>query len=201
MNARTAKTLVLEVIGGTRSGYEIGRTILQKKVYFIADELGLDMGYRAHLFGPYSRIVDYARRDLVALGFVREQHWHSEDSLQTGEDLMQFNEELTEDGKAVLGNTQSEDPETSENINRFLAIIDDHAGIARNANLLSKMAKIHYIITQIMTEGPRAIYISEFPSLAQEYDWEIEDNDVDEAMQFLSDLGCFTKSEEKAEQP
>jgi uncharacterized protein YwgA len=45
-----------------------GKTLLQKRVYFLSVVLGMDLGYEAHYYGPYSEQVASLNSELKALG-------------------------------------------------------------------------------------------------------------------------------------
>ena len=53
-----------------------GRTLLQKRAYFVAQLSGvsIDLGYDAHYYGPYSAIVDNSIVRLKSLGFLAEEN-------------------------------------------------------------------------------------------------------------------------------
>ena len=49
-----------------------GKTLLQKRVYFLSVMLGVEMGYDAHYYGPYSGNVATLNSELKSLGYVSE---------------------------------------------------------------------------------------------------------------------------------
>ncbi len=51
-----------------------GKTLLQKRVFFISKKLNLDLGYKAHYYGPYSPLIENGVAQAKALGFLEERN-------------------------------------------------------------------------------------------------------------------------------
>jgi uncharacterized protein YwgA len=49
-----------------------GKTLLQKRIYFISVMLGIDLGYEAHYYGPYSEQVATLNMEMKSLGYISE---------------------------------------------------------------------------------------------------------------------------------
>ena len=49
--------LILLVIGSEEENGLRGRTLLQKKIYFLSELKGVNHGFRPHYYGPYSSLV------------------------------------------------------------------------------------------------------------------------------------------------
>ena len=66
-NEQTIRDVVLlayKAFGGTVKG----KTMLQKRVYFLSVFLNADLGYEAHYYGPYSEAVATANLEMKSLG-------------------------------------------------------------------------------------------------------------------------------------
>lgn len=50
-----------------------GRTLLQKKLYFLSVLMDVNLDFTAHRYGPYSSAVAGQLASLVGHGFVREE--------------------------------------------------------------------------------------------------------------------------------
>src|ERR1039458_8765746 len=49
-----------------------GKTLLQKRVYFLSVVLDVGLGYDAHYYGPYSEDISSANSELKSLGYISE---------------------------------------------------------------------------------------------------------------------------------
>ena len=67
----TIDILLLVVKEAGESGLR-GRTLLQKKVYFLSELMKVDLGFSAHYYGPYSGSVAGNLASLVSHGFIKE---------------------------------------------------------------------------------------------------------------------------------
>jgi len=67
----TIDVLLLVVKEAGENGLQ-GRTLLQKKVYFLSELVGIDLGFSAHYYGPYSGLVAGNLASLVNHGFLDE---------------------------------------------------------------------------------------------------------------------------------
>jgi uncharacterized protein YwgA len=70
MNVRD---LVLAVVQGEPQQKMVGRTLLQKKVFFVNELLKGTIAFLPHYYGPYSREVASAVDSLVSAGLLTER--------------------------------------------------------------------------------------------------------------------------------
>src|SRR5688572_30485443 len=77
-----------------------GKTMLQKRMYFLSVMLGVDLGYGPHYYGPYSAAVAAANADLKGVGFLGERSspWGFD---HRGFEMARYDYELTEAGQRV----------------------------------------------------------------------------------------------------
>ena len=69
----TMDILLLVVKSAGENGLARGRTLLQKKVYFLSQLMNIDLGFSAHYYGPYSGLVAGNLASLVNHGFLEER--------------------------------------------------------------------------------------------------------------------------------
>lgn len=64
--------LILLVVSKEEEQSLRGRTLLQKKLYFLSMLKRVDFGFRPHYYGPYSSWVAENLDTLVGIGFLKE---------------------------------------------------------------------------------------------------------------------------------
>ncbi|MCC7104580.1 MAG: hypothetical protein IT307_05505, partial [Chloroflexi bacterium] len=69
----TINDAILAVIGASGQTGVRGRTLVQKKLYFLSVLMAEDFGFTSHFYGPYSSLVAQQLGALVAAGFVTEE--------------------------------------------------------------------------------------------------------------------------------
>ena len=154
-----------------------GRTLLQKRMYFLSVLVGEDFQFTPYYYGPYSsRVTDQ-------LGALREAAFVSEQSELYGTsgpfgEMRRFDYNLTSDGKELV-DRHSEDMKV---YNEALSKINDHP-IVRNTRLLSAAAKVHFIVS----EHGRAT-VPEIQRWAKELGWSVEPKQVDQVVDYLEHL-------------
>lgn len=97
---------------GAFEGKIIGKTNLQKKVYFLGAGLNKvkELGYRAHYYGPYSAAVAEANSELKSLGYLSEcsTSWGGDNR---GFEIARYDFSLTEEGFKLLDRKKKENPD------------------------------------------------------------------------------------------
>ena len=102
--------LLLVVEGEGEEGL-CGRTLLQKKVYFLSALLNEPYGFTAHYYGPYSSYIAGNLESLVNSGFLHE---NTESFAKASSDRNLFGEvrrhtyTLTNDGDEVWSDIEKE---------------------------------------------------------------------------------------------
>ena len=167
-----------------------GRTLLQKKVYFLSVLRDKSYGFTAHHYGPYSSYVAGNIDSLVNCGFLREA---TESFPATSGESSLFGEirrhtySLTDDAEELWSDIEN-DPEFQE-WKRELDRINAH-DIAHDFNKLSIAAKVHYIVNW---RGKGTV--EEVKQVAKEYKWEVDNKDIEGVLSFLEVLGLVTTDE------
>src|SRR6266498_1650474 len=99
-----------------------GKTMLQKRMYFLSVMLGVNLGYGAHYYGPYSGEVASANVDLKALGFLEERSslWGVD---HRGFEMARYDYELTKAGKRIAERKANALPDLWRKIEKTAKII------------------------------------------------------------------------------
>ena len=162
-----------------------GRTLLQKKVYFLSVLMDVNFDFTAHRYGPYSSLLAGHLDSLVAHGFLNEDI-ESFDRNVFGE-IRRHTYFLTDDAEELWSDIENdpEFPKWKRELDRINA-----QDIADDFNKLSIAAKVHYIISW---RGERTI--EQIRQVAKEYKWELDDSDIEGVLSFLTELGLVTTDE------
>jgi uncharacterized protein YwgA len=81
-------------------GTMVGKTLLQKRVYFLSVVLDMGLGYDAHYYGPYSEDISNANSELKSLGYVSESSSRFGVD-QKGFEMARYDYKLTDDGERL----------------------------------------------------------------------------------------------------
>ncbi len=178
--------ILLLVVKGETDGKLRGRTLLQKKVYFLSVLTGFDLGFTPHYYGPYSSFVAAHLDGLVNYGVLRENT----------EFFATASGERTPWGE-IRKHTYiySIIPEVAEKVwsaaqkkqgfaewSQKLKSINDQK-IARDSNKLSIAAKVHYIVS---LEGNETLTLTQVQQIAEEYNWDVKAEDIEGVLSFLN---------------
>ena len=160
-----------------------GRTLLQKRAFFVTELIGNDFGLRfdAHYYGPYSATVEGTTTQLKNLGFLQESSTGF-GTVKDGFEVRRYNYSLTDDGEQLLGRLRNL-PEYNSNKNATRRVID--AGDPNYVEL-SIAAKAYFLLKN--KEGGK-MSMSELVQQAEKYNWNISPDSVDKAVRFLSAVG------------
>lgn len=164
-----------------------GRTLLQKKLYFLSILRKANFGFSAHYYGPYSSFVAEHLNGLVEDGIFKEvTEFFTTDSTERNDlgEMRRHTYFLTDEGRKAWKSTQKKDD--FPKWNRTLQKINSQE-IANDFNLLSIAAKVHYIIDW---EGEKSV--KEVCQTAKEYDWDFTEKDIAKVLSFLTELELIT---------
>ena len=184
----TIDVLLLVVKEAGEKGLQ-GRTLLQKKVYFLSELVGIDLGFSAHYYGPYSGLVAGHLASLVNHGFLDERT----EVFETTPSRNRFGEKnrytyfLTDEAEELWDDIENdtEFEEWKEKLDR----INDQK-ISEDFNKLSIAAKVHYIV-----KWRGKTTVAEVKQVAGEYGWSVQQNDIETVISFLTTLGLVTTDE------
>ena len=173
------KHAVLATVAEEGKSGLVGRTLLQKKVYFAALLSGEDFAFKPHYYGPYSPLVADATDAMVGNKFLEERVEVFPEANMFGE-IRRHTYHATDDGDRLLKSI-----ENLPGVQRFresLRRVNAHR-FAKDFNLLSVAAKVLTIrATNKQTSA------EEIKKEASRYGWSLSDPDIDKVQGFLSSL-------------
>jgi uncharacterized protein YwgA len=185
----TADKLVLLIIDEA-DGRLRGKTLLQKRAYFLSKELGLELNYRPHYYGPYSPDLEEGLSRAKALGFVQEQK-SGFGADQIGFEVCRYDYSLTEDGKEIVKTLRSRYSTECERIDQCLKRLSK-AGDKGDYVSLSIAAKAYHILT----EKGKPMTSNDIRSEAKKIGWKIEQQSLENAVSFLEKMDLVKTARE-----
>lgn len=173
--------LVLWVIAELE-GRPNGRTYLQKMCYFVGQILGLDLGYRAHHYGPYSDLISAEISFLVANGYAFESAKRFGTADTQGWEITRLDYELTERGKEGVRYLEAKHSEEARRVRAAIERVRQAGDL--NYVGLSFAAKTYWILSHAgVPLTPEHIR-----EKAKELRWQVETKDISSAAEFLERL-------------
>ena len=161
-----------------------GRTLLQKRAYFVTQLVGVDvnLGFDAHFYGPYSSVVENTLTHLKNLSFVEESATaYGIDN--AGFEMKRYDYKLTADGRKIAANLR-ESNEYKAIRNGLMLLIK--AGDP-NYMELSIAAKAFFILRK----KKEAMSKQEILREAQKFEWNIQRSSLESAVSILERLGVL----------
>lgn len=190
MNATDFLLCLIDASGGTL----YGRTLLQKRAYFVTQLLHEDfgLGFGAHYYGPYSATVEGTAAQLKNLGFLQESST-AFGTVRDGFEVRRYNYSLTADGKTLVDHLKRT-PDYQRIVEATRKIVD--AGDPNYVEL-SIAAKAYFLLKRKHV----AMTPAELVQQAEQYNWRISSSSVQKAVAFLSALGLVQESSVKKHYP
>lgn len=161
----------------------VGKTLLQKAVYFINEISALDIHFKPHYYGPYSSEVAVALENLVSIGFLNEIEERFSSDWNVWGEVRRFTFELTAEGKEILKGIKRT-PEYSR-IKRVLGKLDRLAE-SHDYDKLSKAAKIYHIV-----KSNGNVTVPKIKKEASKLGWSLNSTEIDKMSSFLERLGLM----------
>ena len=155
-----------------------GRTMLQKKIYFLSVLAEEDFGFGPHYFGPYSPTVSASLSALVEANFIEESREGFGVPTEFGE-MTRFDYKLSKSGQKVV----ARNPAIRNRYRNQLGEIEK-SGVAWDINTISIAAKVHFIVS-----GQGETTIAQIKGEAQSLGWEIPEKSVKRVVAYLKKLG------------
>jgi uncharacterized protein YwgA len=175
---RDVVLLAYKAFGGTMHG----RTILQKRVYFLSVCLREDLGYEAHYYGPYSGEVATANAEMKSLGFLVEfPLGYGVD--RRGFEMARYDCKLTEAGSRLAEKKSAANPQLWERIEGASKIIIDAGNL--NYMELSIAAKVYYILIHLK----RKATLADISEMLPRFGWSVSKEELQKAALFLEKTG------------
>ena len=180
MSASDAILAVLDVEPtqpSSETGIVRGRTLIQKKMYFLSVLTREDFGFRPHFYGPYSSMVSTALGTLIEADFIEETRVRYGIPTTFGE-MNRFDYSLSESGRRVV----SQRPEIVDPFRPYVDKINE-SGIASDINTISVAAKVHFILSD---QGEATV--EQIRQQANDLGWNFPEEDVDRVVNYLERL-------------
>jgi len=181
MNAAQFLLAIFHAYGG----HIHGRTLLQKRAFFVQKLSGIDpgLGYDAHYYGPYSSTVDSTIEQLKNLGFLREET-NEFGVMSRGFEVRRYDYRLTEQGQQIAQKL-APTPEFQQ-IQRSVRRIEE-AGNPEYVEL-SIAAKAFFILQR----QKRPMSVPDITKEAGKFNWNIDQQSLMRAVTFLQSVGLTT---------
>ncbi len=185
-NEQTIRNVVLlayKAFGGTVKG----KTMLQKRVYFLSVFLGTDLGYEAHYYGPYSEAVATANLEMKSLGYLSEAvaGWGVD---QRGFELARYDYRLTEVGMRITDRKASLHPELWNKIEAAAKVVNEAGNL--DYMELSIAAKAYYILTRMNHKAT----LEDIANMLPKFGWNVSKEELQKATEFLQKADLVTKT-------
>ena len=160
-----------------------GRTLLQKKMYFLALLVKEDYRFSPYYYGPYSSVVTDRLGALCEAALVSEEAEKYPDHFSSVGELRRYDYGLTNAGKQVADRRSK----TLEKYKRQLKKINAHP-VAHEAKLISTAAKVHFIVSE-----HRRLTVREIRKKANVLGWNLQPEQIDKVVAFLEHLSLVKK--------
>jgi len=156
-----------------------GKTLLQKRVYFLSVMLGIDLGYEAHYYGPYSEQVATLNMEMKSLGYVSESAsaWGYD---QRGFEMARYDFKLTEVGERTAARKIAAEPDLWQRIRDAVSVVKQAGDL--DYMELSIAAKAFYVLSEL--KGTAAI--EDIAAMIPKFGWTVTPEQLEKATDFLS---------------
>ena len=177
MNLTTA---ILSVLEADR-GHIHGRTLLQKKIYFLG-VLAKDLPeFGPYLYGPYSRSLSNSLDALVGAGIIQEQEVLVAQGPLADVRRQDYRWGSPEIESALTTELLSKDRD-AQRFAGLLARVNGHA-VASSVRLLSAAAKVHFILARV-----GSLTVSGIQRSAGELGWDLTAHEIASVIEYLKHL-------------
>jgi uncharacterized protein YwgA len=164
-----------------------GKTLLQKRVYFLSVMLGIDLGYEAHYYGPYSEQIATMNSELKSLGYVSESSsaWGYD---QRGFEMARHDFKLTELGTRLADRKAEQHSELWNQIQKASAVVTQAGDL--DYMELSIAAKAYYVLNKLNGKAT----LEDIAGMLPKFGWSVSDKQLERATDFLAKANLITKS-------
>ncbi|MGQ4913599.1 MAG: hypothetical protein ACP6IU_02495 [Candidatus Asgardarchaeia archaeon] len=159
------------------------RIIIQEILYFLKFKGLINTTYFPHYYGPYSIDVHDTIVRAVLFDFLRE------DTLITDENKIQYEYELTQDGKRFANEIIKHDLTEINKLKWIINICESYSGL--NRQKLANAAKIYFVLSTGDLKKEKLGNYNAVKEAIMLYGWCISDEGISEAKRLLSKLGLI----------
>lgn len=161
-----------------------GRTLLQKTLYFLNVTLQMEFDFTPHYYGPYSPKIAETVEGLKSSGIVDEKiDKFPVFNVSVEYEPKKYTYILTKIGKEIAELIQNENIEEANKIKQELSLMKKF-GLANDYKNLSIAAKMYHILKR----ENKQMTTYEIMEEAKVLDWEIGENEAQEALRFLKGM-------------
>ena len=161
----------------------LGRTSIQKLVYFLSVFKIVEVKYRPHYYGPYSVDVASSIQMLSSIDFLNEKVETSETTgYPVPEDWKRYLYSLSTDGEQIVGQFKKSNRSDYDEIYRVIKICKDSVNF--NPDILSWAAKINYILSK----KEESMTYEAIINTADSFGWKLSSEQVDMGVKLLKNL-------------
>lgn len=165
-----------EMEEGDGKSMPIGRTAMQKLVYFASIKTGVDAWYYAHYYGPFSEGVSMGIARLWGKGFVHEEPpTHAKPG---------YTYTLTKEGERLGAMVTDENSRDYATIKSIVAVCREFCELRQPQMALA--SKIHYLVTR---KGVPRDNVERLIAIGLKMGWEMDKDDVNVGQELLCKLG------------
>lgn len=163
-----------------------GKTLLQKRIYFLSVMLGIDMGYEAHYYGPYSEEVASQNSELKALGYISESSsaWGYD---QRGFEMARYDFSLTVVGGRIADRKAEKEPDLWQRVQRAASIVKQAGDLGYME--LSIAAKAYYVLNKLNGKAT----LEDIAAMLPKFGWSVSEKQLEKATGFLEKASLITK--------
>jgi uncharacterized protein YwgA len=162
-----------------------GKTLLQKRVYFLSVMLGIDMGYEAHYYGPYSEKVATLNSELKSLGYISESSsaWGYD---QRGFEMARHDFKLTELGMRLADRKAAVQSQLWVRIQKAAQVVRKAGDL--DYMELSIAAKAYYVLNKLNGKAT----LEDIAGMLPKFGWSVKKEQLEKATDFLAKTDLIT---------
>lgn len=177
--------LIVEAFGGKI----MGKTLLQKRAYFVSTLLDLGFEFKPHYYGPYSPDIDEGLSQNKSLGFIQEQTHGLGAEDTVGFEVRRYDYSITSDGRQILIDIKKNHSSDWKEILKCSIMMKD-AGDIGDYIMLSVAAKTFYILNK----RNNTMTTDEISRKARSLGWDIKPSMIDKTASFLEKLSLVERN-------
>ena len=163
----------------------IGRTALQKLVYFETVKIPSSIYYRPHYYGPFSRDVAVALENLVTIDCLDEEVT----VIDTHESYRYI---MKSEWKKLVREDERTKCQQYETILDIVKKCDEFCRL--QANILSYAAKAFHILTSAEQNGIQKVTIDDVKQIGKNFEWNLSSDDTERGLELLSQINLVRRS-------
>ncbi len=162
-----------------------GKTMFQKRMYFLSVMLHSDFGFVPHYYGPYSSVVAVGNLELKSLGLIHEfsASWGYD---HRGFEMARYDYSLTDSGKDLADKTASNAPEVWKEMEGAANVIKQAGDL--NYMELSIAAKAYFVLGRMQGKAT----LDQIHQLLPQFGWSVTKEELERATTFLEQAHLVT---------